>query len=189
MDGEGGGLDRGLRLNPAARHRRDDAKPRPFQGKHAIALFEYDPQQQAAETLRAASATVQAKEGVQETEAEGRWSDRCGDTIEAMKKAAGVARCGLSGKIDCQCNNNTPSPDNVEAAARLSSGGVLISVPRGGTSCMLQAEARRSLHARNCRCRPRYLQRRYARQCSDSCRCTPNGSYRMRSWRSVLDTA
>jgi hypothetical protein len=100
--------------------------------------LKYDPQQQAAETLRAASATVQAKEGVQETEAEGRWSDRCGDTIEAMKKAAGVARCGLSGKIDCQCNNNTPSPDNVEAAARFSSGGVLISVPRGGTSCMFQ---------------------------------------------------
>ena len=54
------------------------------------------------------------------------------------EKAAGVARCGLSGKIDCQCNNNTPSPDNVEAAARLSSGGVLIGVPRGGTSFMLQ---------------------------------------------------
>jgi hypothetical protein len=51
------------------------------------------------------------------------------------------------------------------------------------------AEARRGLHARNCRCRPRYLQRRYARRCSDSCRCTPNGSCRMRSWRSVLDTA
>src|SRR5438067_9165026 len=57
MDGEGAGLDRGLRLDPAARHRRDDAKPRPFQGNHAIALLEYDPQQQAAETLRAASAT------------------------------------------------------------------------------------------------------------------------------------
>src|SRR3979490_1249222 len=54
--------------------------------------------------------------------------------------------------------------------------------------CFL-AEARRGLHARNHRCRPRYLQRRYARRCSDSCRCTPNGSYRMRSWRSVLDTA
>ena len=53
----------------------------------------------------------------------------------------------------------------------------------------LLAEARRGLHARNHRCRPRYLQRRYARRCSDSCRCTPNGSYRMRSWRSVLDTA
>ena len=38
------------------------------------------------------------------------------------EKAAGVARCSLSGKIDCQCNNNTPSPDNVEAAARLSAG-------------------------------------------------------------------
>src|SRR5947208_6853607 len=38
-------------------------------------------------------------------------------------------------------------------------------------------------NARNHRCRPRYLQRRYARRCSDSCRCTPNGSYRMRSWR------
>ena len=56
-----------------------------------------------------------------------------------MKKAAGVARCGLFGKIDCQCNNNTLGPDNVEAAARRSSGGVLISVPRSGTSCMLQA--------------------------------------------------
>jgi hypothetical protein len=54
--------------------------------------------------------------------------------------------------------------------------------------CFL-AEARRGLHARNYRCHPRYLQRRYARRCSDSCRCTPNGSYRMRSWRSVLDTA
>jgi hypothetical protein len=43
-----------------------------------------------------------------------------------MKKAAGVARCGLSGKIDCQCNHNTLSPDNVEDAARLSRGGVLI---------------------------------------------------------------
>jgi hypothetical protein len=53
----------------------------------------------------------------------------------------------------------------------------------------LLAEARRGLHARNHRCRPRYLQRRYARRCSDSCRCTPNGSYRMRSWCSVLDTA
>jgi hypothetical protein len=53
----------------------------------------------------------------------------------------------------------------------------------------LLAEARRGLHARNHRCRPRYLQRRYARRCSDSCRCTPDGSYRMRSWRSVLDTA
>jgi hypothetical protein len=26
------------------------------------------------------------------------------------KKAAGVARCGLSGKIVCQCNNNTSRP-------------------------------------------------------------------------------
>src|SRR5438445_3838743 len=41
--------------------------------------------------------------------------------------------------------------------------------------CFL-AEARRGLHARNHRCRPRYLQRRYARRCSDSCRCTPNRS-------------
>src|SRR2546423_8422583 len=97
MDGEGAGLDRGLRL--AARNRRDDAKPGPFQGKHAIALLEYDPQLQAAETLRAASATVQAKEGVQETEAEGRWSDRCGDTIEAMKRPQALRAAACPGKL------------------------------------------------------------------------------------------
>jgi hypothetical protein len=54
--------------------------------------------------------------------------------------------------------------------------------------CFL-AEARSAPHARNHRCRRRYLQRRYARGCSGSCRCTPNGSYRMRSWCSGLDTA
>jgi hypothetical protein len=54
----------------------------------------------------------------------------------------------------------------------------------------LLAEARRApLRARYQRCRPRYLQRTYARWCSDSCRRTANGSYRPRSRRSVLDTA
>ena len=110
MDGEGAGLDRGLRLDPAARHRRDDAKPRPFQGKHAIALLEYDPQQQAAETLRAASATVQAKEGVQETEAEGRWSDRCGDTIEAMKRPQALRAAACPGKLIVSAITILPVP-------------------------------------------------------------------------------
>jgi hypothetical protein len=61
------------------------------------------------------------------------------DAIEAMKKAAGVARCGLSGKIDCQCNDNTSISGKLKAAAMLSSRGVLIAVPVSGTFRLLQA--------------------------------------------------
>jgi hypothetical protein len=57
-----------------------------------------------------------------------------GDAIEAMKKAAG---CGLSGKIVCQCNDDTSSPDKLEAGAKLSSGEVSIAVPESGTFRML----------------------------------------------------
>jgi hypothetical protein len=51
----------------------------------------------------------------------------------------------------------------------------------------LLVEGRSAPHARNQLRRLRYLQRTYARRCSDPCRRT--GSWRMRSRRSVLDTA
>ena len=51
----------------------------------------------------------------------------------------------------------------------------------------LLVEGRSAPHARNQLRRLRHLQRTYARRCSDPCRHT--GSWRMRSRRSVLDTA
>ena len=56
----------------------------------------------------------------------------------------------------------------------------LNAVAASSRKCFL-AEGRRGQHAQNCQCRPRYLQRRDARRCSDNCRCTPSGSNLMRS--------
>jgi hypothetical protein len=55
-----------------------------------------------------------------------------------MKGPQAFSRCGLSGKIVCQCNNNTFSPGKLKAAAMLPSKGVLIAVPVSGTFRMLQ---------------------------------------------------
>ncbi|WP_143046722.1 hypothetical protein [Bradyrhizobium erythrophlei] len=69
-----------------------------------------------------------------------------------MKRPQCTTHCGPSGKIACQCNDNTSSPVETEAAANISSSEVQSAVPVDGTLRMLRSgdsKFRQATHSRD----------------------------------------